>query len=493
MMTRPLFDPEKMSGPPTASKGRDDGPMTVSAAAALIAGVLDRNLPSRLRIVGEISGFNDRTHWYFRLKDENAVLDCVMFQSAGRRTGFRPADGMKVILTGRVEFYAKQGRTQFYAEAMEPVGAGALEQRFRALCAELKGLGWFDVERKRRLPLFPRRVAVVTSRTGAALQDVLATARRRCPAVAIALVDVRVQGDGAAEEIAGAIRWLSAERAALGIDAILVTRGGGSIEDLWAFNERVVAEAIVGASLPVVAAIGHETDTTIAELVADVRAATPTQAAMLLIPDRAALAEEVEQKSRRLWLLLSRRIEQWGERLRGLLRRAVIADPRGLLDRPGRHAAELERRLAHAAGARVSSARVRLERLTARLAQARPAAMVAARRARTEGVALRLDRAMALGLERGRTRIDALERELVISGPARVLARGYSITTTEDGRVVRRRGDAAPGATITTRVADGTFRSVVEGAGEPAGVAGHDVPRRRKVMSRDGSEQMGLF
>lgn len=494
-MTRPLFDPEKMAGPPKPPPPRDDSPLTVTAAAALISGVLEKNLPTRLRIVGEVSGLNDRTHWYFRLKDEGAVIDCVMFNAAARRVGFKPSDGQKVVLTGRIEFYAKQGRTQFYAEAMESVGAGELEMRFRALCAELKALGWFDAERKRNLPTFPGRIAVVTSKTGAALQDVLVTTARRCPAVEIVTVDVRVQGDGAAEQIATAIRWLSSRRESLGIDAILVTRGGGSMEDLWAFNERAVAHAIIECSIPVVAAIGHETDTTIAELVADARAATPTQAAMLLTPDRAALAEELEQKFRRLRSVFARLREQRRERLRGLIRRPVMTDPRHLLDAPRRRIDELARHLTHAMSARTARAHVRLERVLGRFARAAPEARLAARRVRTQELASRLARAMTLAIERRRSRAESLERELIVAGPASVLARGYSVTTAADGSVIRSANAARSGQPINTRVADGSFRSVVEGGEKNAAppIQPAALPARRRRAKPDAPEQMKLF
>ncbi|MBL8745462.1 MAG: exodeoxyribonuclease VII large subunit [Phycisphaerae bacterium] len=473
-MTRPLFDPSKVVGPPPPTKAdRGDPPLTVTAAAALISNALERALPRRLAIVGEISGLSVRTHWYFRLKDDNAVLDCVMFTSALRRVGFKPADGQKVVLTGRVEFYSKQGRTQFYAETMESVGAGELEQRFRALCAELKSLGWFDPERKRPLPTFPRRIAVITSRTGAALQDILVTAKRRCPAVEVATIDARVQGEDAADEIAAAVRWVSSKHESLGIDALLVTRGGGSIEDLWAFNERIVAQAIVECAIPVVAAIGHETDTTIAELVADVRAATPTQAAMLLTPDRSALADELAQASRRLRSLLS-----W------------------LFDRKRDRLASLDRHIHHAAQARAVRARLRLERASARLDASRPAAVLEARRTAAAQLAAKLDRAILLAVERRRNRIDSLERELIIAGPASVLARGYSVTTDERGAVIRSTIAAIPGARVTTRVADGSFHSRIEGGSQDAttpAIPPVRIPARTRRTPGEPPDQMKLF
>jgi exodeoxyribonuclease VII large subunit len=218
----------------------------------------------------------------------------VLFANVVRKHRIVLRDGLEVVVTGSLEFYAKAGKLSFIGTNAQPVGAGALDLAFKQLCEELRGLGWFDEVRKRPLPTFPRRVAVITSRSSAALQDVLDTMRRRCPAVEVALVDARVQGESAAAELRAKLVALSLRHREMGVDAIIITRGGGSAEDLWAFNDRALAEAILKCPVPVVAAIGHETDTTIAELVADVRAATPTQAAMRLTPDGDTLLEQVD-------------------------------------------------------------------------------------------------------------------------------------------------------------------------------------------------------
>jgi len=514
-MARRKFDPGRMKGaraqgapepgllpgvtPPTP----EIRPITVSELAWLIDGALRAGLPRTLRIVGEISNFTDRTHWYFNLKDAESVVSCIMFATSAKKAGFAPTSGQQVVASGRVEYYAKQGRTQFYVDAMELVGAGALEARLRALVDELRALGWLDPARKRPLPRFPRRVAVVTSRTGAALQDVIDTFRRRCPAVELSLIDVRVQGEAAAPEIARAIEWVSRNHQDHGIDALLVTRGGGSIEDLWAFNERAVAEAIVRCAVPVVAAIGHETDVTLAELVADERAATPTQAAMRLSPDRTELLRQHEAASRRLADAVRTRLFHES--------RTVTQGRRSLLS---------------AARHRVADQRSRLERLAGRLARRRPEAVYAMRRARlqqardalasalkqrlarsrTAASRLRLDRAAADRIDRARTRLVQAQRELAIVGPTAVLRRGYSITLGAHGSVVRASGDVAPGDRLTTRLASGSIASVVEGAaagdGTPAAGSPASPPPRppdRPMPARAGrkrpadTRQMDLF
>ncbi len=492
MTDRLPFDPDKMA----AARGRpatpvSNAPMTVSQLAGRIGESLAAGFPVSVRVIGEVSGFRDRTHWYFDLKDAGAVASCVMFASAARKLRFTPANGQEVVITGRPDFYAKAGKVSVIVERLEPVGAGALELAYRALCAELKALGWFEQGRKRPIPAWPRRVAIVTSRTGAALQDVLDTMRRRFPAMPVSLVDVRVQGDGAARDVADAIHWLGRERAKIGVDVILITRGGGSMEDLWAFNERIVAEAVVQSPIPVVAAIGHETDTTIAELVADLRCSTPTQAAMRLTPDREALSEQ---------------LDSLGLRLLGAVRRET--------DRSA-SLASLARHLRLAAHGSVRSSAHQLERLSGRLEAHRPAALQARRAAVLEGArsrlgaairrrlaSVRLDelasglsRAWAAAAQRKGTQLAALERQLSAVGPMSVLRRGFSYTSLEDGRLLKTPGDVVAGDRLRTRLADGEVRSVVEGA--PPLEAGRRVrakqARPQSPDTGEGPAQMDLF
>jgi len=542
-MGRLPFDPAKMAvkmkkpsaaAPAAAASASGDTaapgetrPLTVSQLAALIDGALRGGLERRLRVVGEISGFSDRTHWYFSLKDAEAVISCIMFASAARASRFRPdslagGGGIEVVATGRVEFFAKQGRTQFYVEKLEPVGEGALDLAFRKLCDDLRALGWFDQERKRPLPTFPGRIAVVTSRTSAAYQDVLNTVRRRCPAVDVALVDVRVQGAGAAGEIARALRWLGANHRRLGVEAIIVTRGGGSKEDLWSFNEREVAEAIVRSPVPVVAAIGHETDVSIAELVADERCATPTQAAMRLTPDAAALGEQLDAFAARLGALARRAVRDGERRVGAAERSAFIADPTRLLSRARDRMTELARRLPAATGHALHRRAFSLERLTGRLETNRPAAVYSRRlleldrasnrlgvavRVRMRGTDFRLlERRLhtSLDVQRGRlaASLDAMERALDLVGPASVLRRGYSVTVRADGGVVRSVADVRAGDQVRTMVSDGSFGSTV-GQGEPGAAPVPDrlvaaaqqrrTERKRRRAEPPGTDQLKLF
>ncbi len=478
--------------PARAEPAGAGGTITVTQLAAMIDGALRDNLATGLRVAGEVSGFTNRTHWYFQLKDAGAVVGCVMFASAVRRAGFTPRNGQEVVATGRVEFYAPQGRTQFYVEKLEPVGVGALELEFRRLCEELRALGWFDVARKKALPFFPRRIAVVTSKGSAALQDVLDTLRRRAPCVEVGLVDVRVQGEGAAEAVAGAIDWLGRTYGPGGsrageIDAVLVTRGGGSMEDLWAFNERLVAEAIVGCPLPLVAAIGHETDTTIAELVADERAATPTQAAMRLSPDCGALTEQVTAFATRLSSALGRHVRHDRDRLRAAARHPFFMDPGVVVTARRERLEAATQRLTGAVDRRVRMARQRLLEESARLEKNRPAEVHARRSAALGRAEALLHAAWTAALRRRADRVEAIERALELVGPQAVLARGFSVTLRGDGSALRRAEQAIPGERITTVLADGKVRSVVEGGGPR--VAG-GTGRRRPRADVEGQERL---
>ncbi|MFO0873313.1 MAG: exodeoxyribonuclease VII large subunit [Phycisphaerales bacterium] len=411
-MSRLPFDLNRAAGAaPVGPAAGSASALSVSAACDLIRRVLEDGVPSPLRVVGEVGGLSQRNHWYFSLKDAGAVLSCVAWQSAAAKFGFVPRDGEEVVAVGHVSHYAPQGRTQFYVTRLEQVGAGRLAARFRAMCDELRALGYFDEERKKSLPLLPRRIAVITSRSGAALQDVLDTARRRCKAVELLLVDVRVQGDGAAEQVARAIAFVDRHRRRLGIDAILVTRGGGSMEDLWTFNERVVADAVFACGVPVVAAIGHESDTTVIELVADVRAATPTQAAMRLVPDGSELRRQVDHQAERLRLVEERLLGRARQRLELAARHELLRGPQVVLGRHAQRTELLRRTLVAATRELIATWRRDLDRAAAALDRIRPSTAAAHARGEVALVRSRLRSAIAARLALGSARVAGLERQ----------------------------------------------------------------------------------
>lgn len=439
-------------------------PLTVSQLAARIDGALKQGIPEAVRVVGEVSGFRERTHWYFDLKDGTSVINCVMFASAAKRAGFVPAIGQQVIAKGRIDFYAPGGKVSFVLESLEPAGAGALELQLRKLLEEVKALGWTDPDRKRPLPFFPRRVAVITSKSGAALQDVLVTMQRRCPAVDVLLVDARMQGEAAVPEIVAAISHVSKNHAKLGVDALLLTRGGGSMEDLWCFNDRRVAQAIVECDVPVVAAIGHETDTTIAELVADERCATPTQAAMRLTPDRDALRQQLDAEQARLHLLMSRRIDSLAKHVTLLARTPLLANPAEHFADAEQRVSHAERHLSSAMRTRLLSARQDLSQHNARMERAKPTAVLARISEQLRGVEKQLARAVQTRLTQERSAVASVQRALEAVSPQRVLERGYSVTLRTDGRVVRKPSDVNAGDVLHTRLAEGHIASQVSGS-----------------------------
>ena len=447
-----------------------------------IKAVLGDGFPRQVRVVGEVSNLSDRQHWFFSLKDAGAVVSCVCFASDARKSGLRLRDGMQVLAHGRVDFYPQQGRLQLYVNKLEAVGRGALEARLRELVEQLRAEGYMDESRKRPVPAMPACVAVVTSATGAALQDFVRTARHRWPGVALLLYDVLVQGESASGRIAEALRRLSASGGSLGIDAVALIRGGGSIEDLWAFNEREVAEAVYACALPVVVGVGHETDVTVAELVSDRRASTPTQAALLLVPDRSESARHVGHVEARLSGALRRALGEARGRLERVAR-VLPADRlrRGLVERR-KVVAQAEARLGRMLPRRLASERAGLAALSERLGRAQ-GRWASREREALDRVEARLREAVWRRVGRSRERVEAGARQLAAVSPQRVLERGFSVTLDAGGRALRDAGDVAGGEALTTLLARGRVVSRVEGEVE----AEVDAGQRRD--SRSGTEK----
>lgn len=300
---------------------------TVSEVANDLKALIEDNFPL-LWITGELANCKHHSsgHFYFSIKDEAAVLTGVMWRSQVVRLKFRPEDGMKVIIAGKLSFYPPQGKTQVYAEQLEPDGVGALQLAFEQLKKKLEAEGLFAEERKRKLPLLPRKVGIITSETGAVIHDLMQNIHRRYPKMDIVFAPAKVQGDGAAEDIAEKISWMNKRE---DIDVLIVGRGGGSLEDLWAFNEEVVARAIFSSRIPIVSAVGHESDFTIADFVADVRASTPTAAAELAVPVLNDLLYTVDQARQGLIYAWRQCLRQWRERLRYSL--SHVREPRQYL------------------------------------------------------------------------------------------------------------------------------------------------------------------
>jgi len=390
--------------------------LSVSALLRSVRDTLERRFPLAW-IGGEISNFRPASsgHWYFTLKDEAAQVDCVMFRSRAAALDWEPAEGMRVEARALVTLYEPRGRFQLNVEHMRRAGLGPLYERFLKLKAQLEKEGLFDAAAKREIPAFPGCIGVVTSRQAAALRDVLTTLQRRNPSIPVIVYPVPVQGDGAAAKIAATLALANARAEC---DVLLLVRGGGSIEDLWQFNEEVVARAIRASSIPVVVGVGHETDVTIADFAADRRAPTPTAAAEMVSPSREELLLRVAELAQRASREALRRIEYAMQLVDALSRRLV-------------HPRE-----------RLRTSRQLLEQLAARLASA---------------AARRLDNFAA--------QLAALKAGLVSLNPSAVLERGYSLTRNTAGEVLVDAGRVAEGDRLTTTLAKGWIESEVRKKG----------------------------
>lgn len=447
-------------------------PLTVSELTQQVRGALENRFAS-IWVEGEISNFKAHPsgHWYFTIKDESAQLRATCFRGTNCRIRFRPAAGLQVRARGRLTVYGPRGDYELVVEGLDPVGAGALRVAFEQLRDRLAGEGLFDESLKRELPLLPRRVGVVTSPAGAAVHDILRVITRRTRTVNVLFAPARVQGAGAGQEVARALALLNAHhRAALAeeriedrIDAIIVGRGGGSAEDLWAFNEEEVARAIRASTIPVISAVGHETDYTIADFAADVRAATPSAAAEMVAAREDEVGAAVAGLSRALVRALAHRLA--GERVR--LQEAAMSTGfdrvRARLRDAARDAAQLSRRLERTAEQTRARAHRRLEEAACRLSPARISARAAHTRARLTIARAGLAAGGRVGLEDARARLATTAAALDALSPLAVLQRGYALAESESGRALRSARETEAGAHVRVRLAEGALRCRVEG------------------------------
>lgn len=446
-----------MATPTDASERDIYTPSRLNREARML---LERSLPA-LWLSGEISNLSRPSsgHWYFSLKDEGAQLRSAMFRQRNLLTQFKPADGMHVLVRGRVSLYEPRGDYQFIADYMEEAGEGALRRRFEQLKAKLAAAGLFASERKRPLPEVPRRIGVVTSPTGAALRDILHILRRRFPLSAVRIYPVPVQGAHAAEQIAAAVA-LASSRA--DCDVLIVARGGGSLEDLWSFNEEIVARALFDCRIPTITGIGHETDFTIADFVADVRAPTPSGAAELSVPDRQDWLRRFAHYEQRATTSIERRLTELREHSTWLQRRLGQLHPGITLRQQLQRADELEQRLHRAMRHAISNAGHRLAEQTSQLHRLSPAAQLTAVRARFDVLRGQLSGSIRIALDRGRTRLAVASRTLDAVSPLATLDRGYALVTDESGRVVTHAEKARVGSRIEARLASGRIAARVE-------------------------------
>ena len=415
-------------------------------------------------VQGEISNYklHPSGHQYFTLKDQRAAIACVIFRNTLPPNASPLADGAQVQLYGSITLFEARGQYQLSVQIVQSRGAGLLQAKFEALKRKLEAEGLFDPARKRPLPRFPRRIGIVTSPSGAAIRDMLNVLQRRAPALQILVNPVRVQGTGAATEIAVALRELATPNDNWEpLDLIVITRGGGSIEDLWEFNEEIVARAIADSPVPIVSAVGHEVDFTIADFVADLRAPTPSAAAELIVPDMLDLLRRVDEHAARLARNLRNFLAHAQTRLRFLSEKTL---GRELLMRL-RNAQQIidfaRDALTRIAGRMVGQARTTLSSRLQTLQAHSPARELATRATRVKELQRRFTALPAVALQTARQRFQRTEGILRVLGPDATLRRGYSITTDKAGNLIREIAQAKPKVRIRTRVGDGTFESEV--------------------------------
>ena len=438
--------------------GAPSGPRvyTVAAISAELKRLLVTQFPD-VRVSGEISNCSHARsgHWYFTLKDEQAEISCVCFRQDARYLKTVPRDGNAVVAGGRISVFEKKGKYQLYVDSLQPLGTGALQQEFDRLKARLAAEGLFDEQRKRPLPQFPKCIGIVTSPTGAVIADILRVLERRHPGLHIRLYPTAVQGAGAAEQIAEGIRFFSEQPWA---DVVIVGRGGGPLEDLWAFNEEVVARAIAASRVPVVAAVGHQTDFTIADFVADLRAPTPSAAAELVVPEAAALIEGLFEIQDRLARAMQARLSRLKARvLESSLHRAA----RSVEHRVGVAGQRLDDafdRLRNAQEGRLDRANSRLEKVQRGLARLDLRVHVVRQSKHLGEISQRLWPALRRSLDRWTYRLDSVHARLVALSPVAILERGYAIVQNEAGAAVREAGQVAIGDPLAVRLARGETR-----------------------------------
>jgi exodeoxyribonuclease VII large subunit len=415
--------------------------LTVTELTRSIRGALETKFRA-VWVQGEISNYklHPSGHQYFTLKDQRTQIACVIWRDTIAPPRQPLVDGSQVQVYGTVTVFETRGQYQLNIQILQPRGVGLLQAKFEALKRKLEAEGLFAAERKRSLPKFPRRIGIVTSPTGAAIRDMVNVLRRRAPWLQILINPVRVQGTGAAQEIAVAIRELALPSEAFApLDLIVVTRGGGSIEDLWEFNEEIVARAIFHSAVPIVSAVGHEIDFTISDFVADLRAPTPSAAAELIVPDSLDLQRRIDGCTRTLSRQLLSRVREAQQRLD--------------------HAREtLQRCLAH----KLDSYKRNLAHVTRALQARSPARELMVRRNRFSDLHRRLVASPARLLENARHRFERIEGILRVLGPDATLRRGYSITMNERGKIVRTIAAVRPKMKIRTRVSDGEFSSEIQ-------------------------------
>jgi exodeoxyribonuclease VII large subunit len=438
---------------------------TLSPQTALTVSELNRQVKrllevsyARVWVSGEISGLSRPSsgHWYFTLKDDAGQVRCAMFKGFNQKLKFLPKDGDEVRVLAKVSLYEGRGEFQLIVENIEPAGLGALQAAYEQLRQKLALEGLFDAKRKRPLPSIPKRVVVITSATGAVIHDIISVCQRRFPLLEIILIPVTVQGESAKHEIVAALALANRHR--LG-DVIIVGRGGGSLEDLWAFNEEIVVRAIADSALPTISAVGHETDTTLADMAADYRAPTPSAAAERITPDQFELMQSLDQTQMRLQFLITRLLQQEQQRL--LHTRKRLKSPAQILAETRQRIQELAQRLAQQMQRQLTLATLRLERNLRLLHAQRPERQLQAQHDKVSGLFQRLNRAQQQLLNSQQNRLQLVARTLQAASPLATLGRGYAVVFDAQQQVVQEAGHVQSGDRIQIQLRQGRIEAEV--------------------------------
>lgn len=447
---------------PTAGSMPERNVYTVSRLNREARLLLERGL-AVVWVEGELSNFAQPAsgHWYFSLKDRDAQVRCAMFRQRNIGVGFTPRTGQQVLVRGRVSLYEPRGDYQLIAEHLEEAGIGALKREFERLKAKLAAEGLFATERKRPLPRFPKRIGVVTSPSGAAIRDILHILRRRFPPAAVLIYPTSVQGAAAIPEIVAAINLASQRKEC---DVLIVARGGGSIEDLWCFNDESVARAIHASSIPIVSGVGHEIDFTIADFVADVRAPTPSGAAELVVPDRRAYLDLLSRTAGRLIVATRRELRTLAARLDGLRTRLKLVHPGMRVLQQEQRLDELEQRMARALRACVQNRRSRVSELIAELMRHSPEHLIREYQLKHENLSERIRHALRDRLAQAEHRLNMAARTLHNVSPLATMDRGFAIITrVPDGKLITEAATVSVGDELNVRLARGQLRARVTG------------------------------
>lgn len=438
---------------------------SVSEITQVVRRLLEEAL-GQVWVEGEVSNYRKQAsgHQYFTLKDGQAQLQCVLFQRPGMWRRVAPlSDGLQVTVRGTLSVYEARGQYQLNVQSVQACGAGLLQAKFEALKRKLEAEGLFEPERKRPLPAFPVRVAIVTSPTGAALRDMLNIFTRRSPWVQVLIAPVRVQGEGAAREVAAAVAELNRlpEHGLPAPDLIIVARGGGSVEDLWEFNDEGLARVLAASAIPTISAVGHETDFSISDFVADLRAPTPSAAAELAAPDRAELVRRLGEQTTRLRRCAEAAVRHGRQVLQGLARSGLFREPRLRLDEAAQRIDLAADGLRRALRDRQAASRERLGAAAAYLRQHRPDQLLALKRQRLEALAARLPVMLHRHRQEQKTRLERLATGLRLLSPLATLQRGYALALKSDGKLVRSVTDLRPGEKFQLRLADGNAQAEI--------------------------------